>query len=224
MAVAYDHLAGSYDQIYADHRCRAEDYALRKELTPLVSDRRVLDLGCGTGFLLDLVPAVNPVKYTGVDVSEMMLARARIKHPAATFTIGDQYRLKVKEDSYDAVTSFWSLNYSDLTGLGRAVRAAWRGLRPGGVFYAVIATAKRLDRVAYGDEIPAHPTWPAADVRRRLLWWPGLTVRGLAMAVDHLPRRLPQAVHNLVTRIETHTLGHVMPDRFFFFVITGVKR
>ena len=43
--------------------------------------RSVVDIGCGTGFLLDRFE-VPPALYTGIDISHLMLRRLVAKHPA----------------------------------------------------------------------------------------------------------------------------------------------
>lgn len=40
----------------------------------------ILDIGCGTGFLLDQHP-ITPSRYTGIDISHLMLRRLVAKHP-----------------------------------------------------------------------------------------------------------------------------------------------
>lgn len=61
-----------------------EDWRYLKFLVP--SGKRVLDLGCGTGALLNqLSPAVG----VGVDFSQAMIDRARVAHPHLTFIQGD---------------------------------------------------------------------------------------------------------------------------------------
>jgi SAM-dependent methyltransferase len=49
----------------------------------------VLDLGCGTGLLLSLAPPLPSRSYVGIDISSMMLDRARQNHPGYTFRWGD---------------------------------------------------------------------------------------------------------------------------------------
>jgi SAM-dependent methyltransferase len=49
-------------------------------------DQRVLDLGCGTGHLLE---ALNPVRGVGVDFSPAMIDEARRRHPYLEFHVGD---------------------------------------------------------------------------------------------------------------------------------------
>ena len=61
-----------------------EDWRYLRFLVP--EGRRVLDLGCGTGALLD---QLKPSYGVGVDFSEAMIEVARAKHPHLTFVHGD---------------------------------------------------------------------------------------------------------------------------------------
>ncbi len=51
----------------------------------------VLDIGCASGLLLDAWAAARfgPKDYLGVDLSEMMIATAREKHPREWFLVAD---------------------------------------------------------------------------------------------------------------------------------------
>lgn len=223
VGAAYDRLASTYDQAYADHRALAENYVLRRELTPLVSARQdVLDLGCGTGFLLDLIPTLDPGRYTGADVSEAMLCQARVKHPQGMFIVGDQSNLTLTQ-KFDVVTSLWSLNHATLDHVTDTIQGAWRTLRPGGTFFAVMGGPRRLTRAGYAENTPCQRAWPAKTIRKALDWWPGIKVRGLAMSVDRMPAWVPQAAQNLMTAAESATLGRVLPDACYFFIVRGVK-
>jgi SAM-dependent methyltransferase len=75
----WDRVAEAYDGHYDTPECRAEDRAVL-ELIGDVNGKRVLDIGCGTGWLLDHVE-IPPESYTGVDPSGPMLAQLIQKHP-----------------------------------------------------------------------------------------------------------------------------------------------
>jgi SAM-dependent methyltransferase len=73
----------------------------------------MLEVGCGTGRVYgSLVPRVLPnERYTGVDVSEEMLAIARRNHPQGRFLKGDGYGLAFDDDAFDVAAAFEVLGH-----------------------------------------------------------------------------------------------------------------
>jgi len=118
---SYDGFAEQYDKHFRRPVDRMEDDYLTCLLDPSVTGRHVLDLGCGTGWVLD---HLSPKSYTGVDCSEPMLAELRRKHPWAWTVraqVGDQQAwtglLPVRQP-VDTVVATWALEYlGDLTRL-----------------------------------------------------------------------------------------------------------
>jgi demethylmenaquinone methyltransferase/2-methoxy-6-polyprenyl-1,4-benzoquinol methylase len=90
---------------------------------------RVLDACCGTGDLA-LAAAQRGGRVTGLDFSERMLERARVKGPELEWVRGDLLELPFDEASFDAATvGFGVRNVADLDAGLRELR---RVLRPGG--------------------------------------------------------------------------------------------
>ncbi len=72
----------------AGQRARFEALVRCVELT----DRRLLDVGCGLGDLWDFLKGRNiPVDYTGVDIVEKMVYAARQMYPGARFECTDVF-------------------------------------------------------------------------------------------------------------------------------------
>jgi SAM-dependent methyltransferase len=76
---AYDVLAPRYDVLFSDS-ASAEKNATVGEWLGDLTDKSVLDVGCGTGLLLDVVHGA-PTDYTGIDPSRTMLDELVRKHP-----------------------------------------------------------------------------------------------------------------------------------------------
>src|SRR5215471_1333600 len=115
----YDRLAGSYDQHFQRPVDQWEDERLARLLHPHVDGRWVLDLGCGTGWVLD---HLDPAAYVGVDRSAAMLAELAAKHPGAKTVkaeIGAEgsragllsHTPDVPYHGFDAITATWALQY-----------------------------------------------------------------------------------------------------------------
>ena len=95
--------------------------------------RALLDVGCGTGFLIDRLAKRRGAEYVGLDLSPEMLKMARQKRIAgARFVQGTADKLPFKAEAFDIVTcsqSFHHYPYPE-----RAMREALRVLRRGGLY------------------------------------------------------------------------------------------
>lgn len=131
-APVYDALAPLWrDWLYRDP-LRAFDAAIAEALPPGAD---VLDLGCGTGAVLQRLLALDRRlgSYTGVDLSAAMLARARAKFGRLTYARFAQVDLRVDplpDGPFDRIVSAWALEH--LPEPRRLVEAARARLRPGG--------------------------------------------------------------------------------------------
>ncbi|HET9904014.1 MAG TPA: metalloregulator ArsR/SmtB family transcription factor [Xanthobacteraceae bacterium] len=126
--------AGEWDRIRKLH---VADASVEEAILLALADspvRSLLDLGTGTGRILELLgPHIE--RGLGIDLSPAMLAvararleRAKLRH--CSVRQGDIYDLPVSPDSFDAVILHQVLHYLD-DGAG-AIREAARALRPGG--------------------------------------------------------------------------------------------
>ena len=109
----------------------------------LAADDCVVDLGCGSGRLLNLIAQWNPrVNFTGVDLAPNMLAKAREQAKArglsnVNYSEGDVSTLSnIEDQSVDAVISSMALHHlPDREALTRCFTAIGRVLKPGGALY-----------------------------------------------------------------------------------------
>jgi demethylmenaquinone methyltransferase / 2-methoxy-6-polyprenyl-1,4-benzoquinol methylase len=90
---------------------------------------RVLDACCGTGDLA-LACARAGGRVTGLDFSEPMLERARVKSSAVEWVQGDALTLPFEDGSFDAATVGFGVR--NLENLERGLAELRRVLRPGG--------------------------------------------------------------------------------------------
>jgi 2-polyprenyl-6-hydroxyphenyl methylase/3-demethylubiquinone-9 3-methyltransferase len=97
------------------------------------SNTRVLDVGCGAGFLSNEL-ALHQLNVTGVDLSEESIKVAqkfdstkKVKYLAA-----DAYHLPFADQSFDVLTAMDFLEHVDQP--AKAIQEFSRVLKPGGVF------------------------------------------------------------------------------------------
>jgi ubiquinone/menaquinone biosynthesis C-methylase UbiE/DNA-binding transcriptional ArsR family regulator len=126
--------AGDWDRIRSLHVPEERVEAALAEIVGTRHFHAVLDLGTGTGRMLELL-AAHANRAVGLDQSPAMLnvARARLDHAGfrnVQLRQGDIYALPVERDGYDLVVIHQVLHYLDDP--ARALREAARTLRPGG--------------------------------------------------------------------------------------------
>jgi SAM-dependent methyltransferase len=91
--------------------------------------RKVVDIGCGTGYNLATLIAKG-YQGVGIDLSSHGLRIARSRLPAGTLVQGDGEELPFRSSTFDAVIALDVLEHVDD---GRALAEAFRVLRPGGL-------------------------------------------------------------------------------------------
>jgi ubiquinone/menaquinone biosynthesis C-methylase UbiE len=95
--------------------------------------RRLLDLGCGTGFIVNIAKKYV-AEIDGVDVTEAMLQQVdRSGGATIRLHLADTGTFPVEPGSYDVVTAYSFLHH--LYDIGPTLQTAARGLRPGGQFF-----------------------------------------------------------------------------------------
>ena len=99
-----------------------------------VTPRRVVDLGCGTGRLLEaLLPRLTEAELIGVDPAEGMIAVARTRfagEPRVRLEVASADHLPLADASVDVATTTMSFHHWDHQ--DAALREVVRTLAPGG--------------------------------------------------------------------------------------------
>jgi SAM-dependent methyltransferase len=163
----------SYDQIsYAyrgDSISRDRGYFIwRDALTPLLQPGdTVLDLGCGCG-----IPVAQELaqrfQVTGVDLSEVQIARARQLVPQATFLCTDMTSLRFPPGTFAAIVSFFAIIHLPVHEHRPLLERCFTWLRPGGY---LMATVGYQAWTGYKEEWYGAPMyWSHADEATYLTW------------------------------------------------------
>lgn len=101
-------------------------------LFPDLTDRDVLDLGCGYGWHCRYAAEQGARRVVGIDLSERMIAEAEKRGGPIAYRVCGLDRYEYPAAAFDCVVSNLVLHYiEDLEGVYRKV---FQTLRPGGVF------------------------------------------------------------------------------------------
>jgi SAM-dependent methyltransferase len=147
--------------------------ALEREL-PDWRDREIVDLGCGTGAILERLG--NPDKNAGVDLSPVAVAFCR-ERGLNNVMEGDISALPFPDQSFDAVICSSVLYHQWVGDVGDAVSEMYRILRPSGVLL-INVPAFRFLHSAHDDAVMTARRFRKKEIRR-LLQKNGFSIRRL---------------------------------------------
>jgi len=162
--------------VFAGRRRRAFEHLVR--LSGVGPGDRVLDVGCGTGYLTGLMAAAVAPTGTvlGIDASPPMIGYARRSRAGAncSFEIGVAEALQIRDASMDRVVTSFLLHHLPDDLQPQAVREILRVLRPGGT--ALLADFRRprtrpsrhLLSAAAGYGLSRSPAYELAALCREL--------------------------------------------------------
>jgi 2-polyprenyl-3-methyl-5-hydroxy-6-metoxy-1,4-benzoquinol methylase len=142
MTTNYNHISDTYDQTKTSPlRKYVDEYTLLNILGD-VRGKSVLDLACGHGHYTRIVKAQGAAQVAGVDVSQAMIAEARLQEQQTP--LGIEYHVQDVADlewmgRFDIALAVYLLPYAatrrQLSGMCRSIH---RNLKPGGKL--VVAT------------------------------------------------------------------------------------
>ena len=93
-----------------------------------LSNPRLLEIGCGSGYYSEVLAALLPggVRYTGIDYSDAMIARAREHYPSIAFEVADATKLPYADQAFDIAFNGVSLMHiiDYQAAIGEAARVA----------------------------------------------------------------------------------------------------
>jgi SAM-dependent methyltransferase len=156
---SYDSVTDAYvERVHDELRHKPLDRALLAAFAEQVqsafgADASVCDAGCGPGhvgaFLADRGLAV-----TGVDISPVMVERARALHPALSFEVGTMTRLNAGDGRWHALIAFYSIIHltSDAE-VGAALREFHRTLVDDGLLLVAVHLGDGGDATVHAEEM-----------------------------------------------------------------------
>jgi ubiquinone/menaquinone biosynthesis C-methylase UbiE len=146
----FDLLADKYDSWYESAKGRMynrlEKRAISRYLRPSAKDKKLLEIGCGTGHWSRFFSKYG-FHVTGVDVSERMIDIAQSKSiPNASFQVADCHSLPFADETFDVTAAITTLEF--VRDAKAAVQEMSRCTRkPGGkLLIGVLNELARLNR------------------------------------------------------------------------------
>ena len=94
---------------------------------------KLLDIGCGTGYLINMLAKEYDAEFTGLDLSPEMINQAKSKNiKNSTFIEGRSDDLPFKNDTFDVITCSQSFHHYPET--DKPMQEARRVLKQGGLY------------------------------------------------------------------------------------------
>lgn len=131
---------------------------------------RVLDVGCGTGHLAEIIRAMG-AEVMGIDASEEMVAKAREKYPHIRFEQMSAAGFDLPEQ-FDAVFSNATLHW--VLDKEKAAECIYRALKPGGRFVAELGGKGNVATIVTALQQSLKNQGYAENAERQVWYFPSL--------------------------------------------------
>jgi ubiquinone/menaquinone biosynthesis C-methylase UbiE len=128
----FDKLASSYDKGFAG-KLSKRFYDLLLSQVELMEGAVVLDVGCGTGAVLEKMGSIARINGYGIDSEKNMVAEAKRKCPEMNIQAANCAEMPFENNKFDLATACMAYHhFPDQKGFARE---AARILKPGGRLY-----------------------------------------------------------------------------------------
>ncbi|MFA4891607.1 MAG: class I SAM-dependent methyltransferase [Candidatus Gracilibacteria bacterium] len=141
-----------YAPLYDSGLSRLDSFE-KDELIKLVgniSNKRVLDLGCGTGRIAQTLKrrvGAAGAHFTLVDISEEMLRIAKNRLPDVDIVHADMTALPLKDDTFDIAIAAFVIVHIPTKNLPKVFDEVARVLKPGGTFILTNINQRKAPRL-----------------------------------------------------------------------------
>ena len=188
--------AGDYESITPEIRARGERVVqfLRRQR---VKDARILEVGCGTGWLAERLVEFGHV--AGVDLSPAAIEIARDRGLDAEFRAGDFLELPYETGAFDVVVCVETLFY--VPDQQACVEKMARLLRPGGLF-----ASTAINKYVYERSSDIGPPKPG-QVRRWLSVGELRTLLGRHFEIDSVQTVEPRGDQGLLRLVNSYKVN-----------------
>ena len=207
-------VASKYDKLRAWSANVVERIADRAEIN---MRSRVLDIGCGTGTLMEGVRGVCQCRFTGIDLSGEMLRVAVDKVPSASFAQADAAALPFHDGTLDAVIGAYFIHHLPCDIQPAVVAECYRVIS-GGRLVIITASHDQIEQSQVGrffPEIIEIDKQRFPPIGQLCDWFrsSGFVVVGLETALDH-PIRLGQDYLNRIEQRHISTFDLISDEAY----------
>ena len=162
----FDRAAATYDNVAGLQRRMGKMLLSRIADLKTPKHSQLVDLGCGTGELLQRLEREGYSDLCGLDLSSQMISVARQKSPTAKFHHAAIEELPFEESCFDVAISNAAIQWCDTD---VAANKMFRVVKPGGTILINVFTAGTLRQwhdafVATGFESRVHPLAGAEEI------------------------------------------------------------
>jgi ubiquinone/menaquinone biosynthesis C-methylase UbiE len=135
IAEVYDLVAREYTEKFCgEHEKKPQDQAILHRFLQEVAGRKpIWDFGCGPGHTTQYLRNLG-IEISGLDLSEKLIAQAKVIHPGITFKKGNLLDLEFEDESIAGIVAFYAIVHFSKEQVERAFHEIFRVLQPGGVF------------------------------------------------------------------------------------------
>lgn len=121
------------DHYISDHLNHIKSFAWIKSQIPAISNQKILDAGCGTGYLLNFIAPTDALCF-GIDISDFAIKTARQRFPKCDFRKSSLTKLPFKSNYFDIIVCFNVIEH--VNNQKQALREMKRVLKKGGILIA----------------------------------------------------------------------------------------
>lgn len=143
----WSQIAPYYETLYTDGYSQLENDAVKEALARPYHTGEILDVACGTGLGVSLLPPPVTSRYTGCDISPGMIVQARARYPELFFDVCAAESLSYYASGFfDGLISLFT-SFSYFTDPAEAVKEFARVLKPGAPIYIMAINRYALWRM-----------------------------------------------------------------------------